>query len=365
MEKFKRAETRPVKVGAVTIGGTAPVVVQSMTNTKTTDQAATLDQIIQLAEAGCDLVRLAIPDREAVKSFAAMAIKSPVPLIADIHFDARLAHEALESGASKIRVNPGNIGGKEKLIELARRADQLKVPIRIGVNAGSLERNIMAKYNGPTAEALVESALGYIKVLEEIDFFRVVVSLKASDVLTTIKAYRLFSAQKPYPLHLGVTAAGPLKAGLIKGAVGIGTLLAEGLGDTIRVSLTANPIEEVLAARQILLSLGMDRQTRPELISCPTCGRCSVDLVSLVERAEVLINNYQLPLKVAVMGCAVNGPGEAREADIGICAGNKQGLVFSRGRVTRTVGLDYLLDALKEELDLLISLEYRTGEEVD
>ncbi len=357
METIKRKETRPVRVGGVTIGGAAPVVVQSMTNTRTTDSAATLDQINQLAEAGCDLVRLAIPNREAIKPFAELVLKSPVPLIADIHFDARLAHEALESGASKIRINPGNIGGKEKLLGLARRADQLKVPIRIGVNAGSLEKNIMAKHGGPTAEALVESVLGYLDALEDIGFSRVVVSLKASEVLTTIKAYRLFSEQKPYPLHLGVTAAGPLRTGLIKGAVGIGTLLAEGLGDTIRVSLTAHPVEEVRVAQQILHSLGMGRPV-PELISCPTCGRCSVDLVALVEQAEDLLKNYRLPLKVAVMGCAVNGPGEAREADIGVCAGKKQGIVFSHGKVTRTVGLDRLLDALKEELDFRVTHDH-------
>lgn len=350
MEIIERKETDPVQIGGVTIGGGAPVVIQSMTNTKTTDSGATMEQINQLAEAGCELVRLAVPDRKAAETFKDLARESPVPLVADIHFDARLALEAMENGASKIRINPGNIGGKSKLIELARRAEQLTVPIRIGVNAGSLEKKILEKHGGASAAALVESALGYLDVLEEIGFSRIVVSLKASDVVTTIKAYRSFSEKKPYPLHLGITGAGPLRTGLIKGAIGIGTLLAEGIGDTIRVSLTAHPVEEVRAAKQILQSLGMNRYG-PELISCPTCGRCSVDLVALVKEAEEMLEGYRLPLKVAVMGCAVNGPGEAREADLGISAGKKHGIVFSHGQVIRTVGLDSLLDALKEELE--------------
>ena len=338
------------------------MVIQSMTNTKTTDCEATLEQVNQLAEAGCELVRLAVPDREAARAFGVMARNSPLPLIADIHFDARLALEAMENGASKIRVNPGNIGGTARLVELARKAEEAKIPIRIGVNAGSLEKNIMEKHGGPSANALVESALGYLEALEAIGFSRVVVSLKASDVLTTIRAYRLFSEKKPYPLHLGVTGAGPLRTGLVKGAIGIGTLLAEGIGDTIRVSLTAHPVEEVRAARHILQALGMNR-SEPELISCPTCGRCSVDLVRLVSEAESLLESCRLPLKVAVMGCAVNGPGEAREADLGISAGKKHGIVFSHGKVIRTVALDCLLDALKEELDRAAAQGGRQEEE--
>ncbi len=361
MEKITRRVTEPVQVGGVTIGGGNPVVIQSMTNTRTADSAATLKQVNQLVEAGCELVRLAVPDRDAVQAFAGLARKSPVPLIADIHFDARLALEAMENGAAKIRINPGNIGGKDKLIELARRAEQMKVPIRVGVNAGSLEKRLLERHGGANAAALVDSALGYLDALEDTGFTRIVVSLKASDVLTTIKAYRLFSEQKMYPLHLGVTGAGPLRSGLIKGAIGIGSLLADGIGDTIRVSLTAHPVEEVRAARQILQSMGMNRYG-PELISCPTCGRCSVDLVSLVNDAETLLENYRLPLKVAVMGCAVNGPGEAKEADLGISAGKKHGIVFSHGKVIRTIGLDYLLDALKEELDLAAARNGRQEE---
>ncbi len=336
----------------MTIGGNAPVVIQSMTNTKTNDLEATLEQIHELAEAGCELVRLAVPDKEAAGSFEVLARESPVPLIADIHFDVRLALEVLEKGASKIRINPGNIGGRSKLSELARKAEELEVPIRIGVNAGSLEKRLMLKHGGASSSALVESALGYLKTFEELGFSRLVVSLKASDVYTTICAYRLFSENKSYPLHLGITGAGPMRSGLIKGAIGIGTLLAEGIGDTIRVSLTANPVEEVRAARQILQSLGMKRYG-PELISCPTCGRCSVDLVSMVNEAEKVLQGYKVPVKVAVMGCAVNGPGEAREADLGISAGKKHGILFSHGKVIRTVALDQLLKALKEELDLL------------
>ncbi len=352
MDKIKRKETIPVKVGDVTIGGGAPVVIQSMTNTNITDLAATSEQVNRLSAAGCELVRLAVPDQEAAQAFAKLAEKSPVPLIADIHFDVRLAYLVMEYGAAKVRINPGNIGGKEKLKKLSLHAEKLKVPIRIGVNAGSLEKKLLAKHGGVTAAALVESALGYLETLEETGFARVVVSLKASDVYTTICAYRLFSEKKSYPVHLGVTGAGPLQPGMIKGAIGIGALLSEGIGDTIRVSLTANPVEEVRVARQIIQALGL-KKFFPELISCPTCGRCSVDLVGLVGEVEKILQNYNLPLKVAVMGCAVNGPGEAKEADLGISAGKKHGIVFSHGRVTRTVGLGNLLDALKEELESL------------
>lgn len=352
MDKIFRKPTNPVQIGNVIIGGEAPVVIQSMTNTKTVDSDATSDQINQLYEAGCELVRLAIPDQESVKAFARIVQRSPLPLIADIHFDARLAHQAMENGAAKIRVNPGNLGGRKTLLELARRAGHLNLPIRIGVNAGSLEKNILKKHRGATAAALVESALDYLEALEEIDFTNVLISLKASDVYTTISAYRLMSEKKTYPLHLGVTGAGPYESGVIKGAVGIGALLAEGIGDTLRVSLTASPVEEVRVARQIVQALGL-RRFVPELISCPTCGRCEIDLVSLAVEVEEILKGYRLPIKVAVMGCAVNGPGEAREADLGISAGKKQGILFSHGKVIRTVEHTNLLDALIEELDLL------------
>lgn len=350
MEKIQRKITRPVKVGNLIIGGQEPLVIQSMTNTRTTDISATLEQIEQLVLAGCELVRLAVPDLPAARALEKVIARSPVPVIADIHFDFKLAMQSLESGAAKIRINPGNLGGQEKLLELAKRAKNYKIPIRIGVNAGSLERKIIKKFGGVTAAALVESALDYLTVLETIDFRDIVISLKASDVYTTISAYRLISEKTTYPLHLGVTGAGPLQIGMIKSSIAIGALLADGIGDTLRVSLTADPVEEVKVARQIIQSLGL-RQFAPDLISCPTCGRCEVDLVSLSSQVEDILENYSIPLKVAVMGCAVNGPGEAREADLGISAGKKQGILFRYGKVIRTVELSNLLDVFKEELD--------------
>ncbi len=352
MDKIERRASKPVRVGNVLIGGGAPITVQSMTNTRSGDYGETLEQINRLYEAGADLVRVAVPDREAALVLEKLVVKSPLPLIADIHFDVRLAYQSLESGASKIRINPGNIGGREKLAELARRARIYKIPLRIGVNAGSLEKHLLKKHGGATAAALVESAQGHLETLEEIGFTDVIISLKASDVYTTISAYRLFSERKAYPLHIGVTGAGPPSTGMIKGAVGIGALLAEGIGDTVRVSLTASPLEEVRVARHILQSLGL-RIFAPDLISCPTCGRCEVELVPLVKDVEKMLEAYNMPVKVAVMGCAVNGPGEAREADVGISAGKKTGLVFRQGKVIRTVRQEQLLEVLKEELDLL------------
>ncbi len=356
MDKIKRRVTRPVRVGGITIGGDAPVTIQSMTTTRTENYSATLAQIEALHEAGADLVRVAVPDQGAAAVLKKLAANSPVPLVADIHFDIRLAYLALDNGAAKIRINPGNLGGRAKLTELARKAAGYRVPLRVGVNAGSLEKKLLEKHGGPTAAALVESALGYLEALEEIGFGDVVVSLKASDVRTTISAYRLFSEKKSYPLHLGVTGAGPAEAGSIKGAVGIGALLADGIGDTVRVSLTASPLEEVRVARHILQALDL-RTFGPDLISCPTCGRCEVELVPLVNEVEKMLEAYSMPVKVAVMGCAVNGPGEAREAEVGICAGRKKGILFRRGRVVRTVEQDRLLEALKEELDLLAARE--------
>ncbi len=357
MDMIERRKTRAVQVGSVTIGGDAPIVIQSMTNTRTEDTRATLEQIYRLVAAGCELVRVAVPDAAAAEALKVIVLQSPVPIIADIHFDIRLAHRSLENGAAKVRVNPGNIGGREKLIELARKAESFSAPIRIGVNAGSLDKRILQKYGGATSAALVESAIGYLAPLEAVGFNDIVVSLKASDVYTTIKAYRLFSENSSSPLHLGITGAGPLESGTIKGAVGIGTLLAEGIGDTLRVSLTASPIEEVRIARQIIQSLGL-RTYKPELISCPTCGRCEVDLIPLVKEVEIILEQYCAPLKVAVMGCAVNGPGEAREADLGISAGKKQGILFRHGKVIKTVKFDSLLEALVEELNLLSLKEH-------
>jgi (E)-4-hydroxy-3-methylbut-2-enyl-diphosphate synthase len=359
MDQVKRKQTRLIRVGNVMIGGGAPVAIQSMTNTRTNDIDATLNQIKQLTEAGCELVRLAVPDATTAKAISGLARRSPIPLIADIHFDSRLACLAIENGASKIRINPGNIGGRVKLLEVIHCAQRFKIPIRIGVNAGSLEREILQKYGEASAAALVDSALGYLTFFEEIGFQDLVVSIKASDVFTTIEACRIFSEKSSYPLHLGITEAGPLEAGTIKNAVGIGTLLAEGIGDTIRVSLTASPVEEIKVARGILQALNL-RRFEPELISCPTCGRCEVDLVLLVKKVEGILKKYNTPIKVAVMGCAVNGPGEARDADIGISAGKKQGILFRRGKVIRTVDFDKLLDALLEELDLQAASDGRS-----
>ncbi len=352
MDKPERRKTRAVKAGEFIIGGTSPVSIQSMTNTRPHDYAGTLAQIEELADAGAELVRVAIPDKEAASIFKKLVRKSPLPLVGDIHFDPELAALALDGGAVKIRINPGNIGGKEKLKALALKAKSCQAAIRIGVNAGSLERSMLHKYGGATAEAMVDSAVSYLAEFEEAGFEDLVVSLKASDVYTTIKANRLFAKDYDYPLHLGVTEAGPPSTGLLKGAIGIGALMADGIGDTVRVSLTAAPHEEVKAARKILQALGI-RIFTPELISCPTCGRCEVDLIPLVNQVEKLLENYKPPLKVAVMGCVVNGPGEAKEADIGISAGKKKGVLFKHGKVIRTVDQKELLKALKNELNSL------------
>lgn len=353
---IRRRESTAVKVGGVIIGGGAPITVQSMTNTDTADIASTAAQVDRLVETGCELVRVAVPDEAAAAALGPLVQRCPVPLIADIHFDVRLAYLALEQGASKVRINPGNIGGKEKLLELARRAEARGAALRVGVNAGSLERKLHKKYGRANAPALVESALGYLDLLEKAGFYSCVVSLKASDVVTTIEAYRLIAKQVRHPLHLGVTEAGPAVSGTVKGVVGIGTLLAEGIGDTIRVSLTADPVEEVRVGRQILQALGL-RRFGPELISCPTCGRCEIDLIPFVDEVEEMLKSYTRPVKIAVMGCAVNGPGEAREADLGICAGKKHGLIFRRGEVIKTVPRERITEALREELDAFLRKE--------
>jgi len=346
----ERKKTRKVFVGKVAIGEEAPIVIQSMTNTKTANFAATIEQIINLEAAGCELVRVAVPDHESVAALEMIVSQSPIPVIADIHFDHQLALAAIAAGAAKIRINPGNIGGTEKFLEVAKSAEAAGIPLRIGVNAGSLEKKLLDLYRHKPAEALFESALSSVNLLEKIKFSQIVVSLKASAVYTTIKANRLFAANTSYPLHLGVTEAGPLETGSLKAAIGIGTLLAEGIGDTFRVSLTADPAEEIKVAREILQALGI-RIFRPELISCPTCGRCETDLVQLTKNVEAIISELSLPpLRIAVMGCAVNGPGEAREADLGICAGKKQGLVFRKGKVVKTIKLEQLLDAFLVEL---------------
>ncbi len=350
MDQPERRKTRVVKVGKLMIGGTAPISIQSMTNTEPHDYDATLAQIRDLAEAGAELVRVAIPDKKTLPVFKKLVQNCQLPLVGDIHFDPELAALALDNGAAKIRINPGNIGGTKRLEALALKAKDRNAAIRIGVNAGSLERRLLQKYRGATAEAMVDSAAGYLEIFENAGFDNLVVSLKASDVYTTIKANRLFAKDYDYPLHLGVTEAGPPSTGLLKGAIGIGALLADGIGDTVRVSLTASPLEEIKAAKKILQALGI-RIFTPDLISCPTCGRCEIDLVPLVNQVEKLLENYKEPLKVAVMGCAVNGPGEAKDADVGISAGKKKGILFKQGKVVKTVEQDKLLEALQNELN--------------
>ncbi len=357
-----RLTTRPVMVGSVPVGGGAPVSVQSMTNTDTRDAAATAAQINGLAAAGCEIVRVAVPDMEAAGALGAIKERISIPLIADIHFDYRLALEAVKAGVDGLRINPGNIGGQEKVGLVVDACRERQIPIRIGVNAGSLERDLLEKHGGPTAGAMVESALRHINMLEELNFREIKISLKASDVPLTIEAYRLMAGKANYPLHVGVTEAGTLRGGTIKSAVGIGTLLAMGIGDTIRVSLTGHPLHEVGVGWEILKALGL-RRRGVELISCPTCGRTQVDIISLANRLEELLAQVDKPLKVAVMGCVVNGPGEARHADVGMAGGRGEGLIFRKGRVLRKVPEDRLLDELVREVYGLINEESSTGEE--
>jgi (E)-4-hydroxy-3-methylbut-2-enyl-diphosphate synthase len=342
----------------VQIGGGAPVAVQSMTNTDTRDVAATLAQVERLARAGCDIVRLAVPDQKSARAFKEIKDQSPVPLIADIHFNHRLALAALESGADALRINPGNLGGVKKTKIVVEACRERQIPLRLGVNAGSLEADLLEKYGSPTPGALVESALRWVTTFEDWNFFDFKISLKSSDVITTIKSYRDLSRQVDYPLHLGVTEAGGLIAGTVKSAVGMGILLAEGIGDTLRVSLTRDPEEEVRVAYEILRALHL-RERGVELISCPTCGRCQIDLFGLAEAAERRLLRVAAPIKVAIMGCVVNGPGEAREADVGIAGGKRVGILFKRGELVRKVPEKELLAALLAEVAAL------TGEAVD
>ncbi len=351
---MERRKTRRIMIGSVPIGDGAPISVQSMTNSKTDDVSATLAQIAALANAGCDIVRLAVPDQKAAAALAKIKALSPLPLVADIHFDYRLALEALAGGIDALRLNPGNIPDRAHVAEVVRAARERKVPIRIGVNAGSLDKNLLKKYGGhPTPEAMVESALGHIRILEELDFDQIKISLKANDVAMTIEAYRQMAKQVDYPLHLGITEAGTVNSGMIKSAVGIGALLAQGIGDTLRISLTGDPVVEVKVGNEILKSLGL-REYGPTLVSCPTCGRCDINLAAIADKVEARLAGIKKPLRVAVMGCVVNGPGEAREADIGIAGGKGMGLVFRKGEIVRKVQEDQLVDALMEELDALL-----------
>jgi (E)-4-hydroxy-3-methylbut-2-enyl-diphosphate synthase len=347
---FNRKKTRRINVGNVPVGGMAPVSVQSMTTTPTADVGATVSQIKRLQSAGCEIIRVAVPDHQAAEAIRAIKKEILIPLIADIHFDHRLAIAAALAGADALRINPGNIGSAKKVKSVVDCAGDAGISIRIGVNSGSLEKNILKKYNGVTAEAMVESALGHIELLNSFGFHQIKVSLKASDVSRTVEAYRLLSAKTDLPLHVGVTEAGSLYTGIVKSALGIGTLLAEGIGDTIRVSLTRDPIEEVRVGYEILKALGL-RQRGPEIISCPTCGRCNIGLFDIVEQVETALLSSASPIKIAIMGCVVNGPGEAREADIGIAGADGSGVLFRKGKVVEKFPQEKLVEVLLAEVE--------------
>lgn len=349
----KRRPTRQIHIGKVAIGGGAPISVQSMTNTKTTDTEATVAQIRALQAAGCDIVRLAVPDMEAARNLGNILRQVTVPLVADIHFDYKLALEAIHQGIHALRLNPGNIGGEEKVKAVVEAAKEAGIPIRIGVNAGSLDKKILKKYGGVTPEALVESAMEHVRILEVLDFHDMKISLKAHDVPLTIAAYRLMSQTVDYPLHLGITEAGTVNTGIIKSAVGIGALLAEGIGDTFRISLTGDPVVEVRVANEILKSLGL-KEYGPTLVACPTCGRTSIDLPAIAAQVEEKLRDIEEPIEVAVMGCVVNGPGEARGADVGIAGGNGEGLIFRKGEIVRKVPEADLVNELFQEIDQIL-----------
>ena len=348
-----RRKSRQLKLGNMFIGGDAPISVQSMTNTKTENVEATVNQIKELTALGCDIIRCAVPDLRAALALSAIKAQIAIPLIADIHFDYKLALEAIAAGVDGLRLNPGNIGGKDEVLQVIKKASERNIPIRIGVNAGSLPKDILLKYGHPTPEALVEAAWRHIKILEEHDYRNIKISLKAHDVPLTIATYRLMAAQCEYPLHVGITEAGTVNSGIIKSAVGIGALLAEGIGDTIRVSLTGDPANEVRVAYQILKALGL-REYGPTLISCPTCGRTQIKLEKLALEVEKRLENIKEPITVAVMGCVVNGPGEAREADIGIAGGISEGLIFKKGKIIKKVGEEEIIEALFAEIDKIL-----------
>ena len=344
--------TRQILVGGVPVGGGAPVTIQSMTNTRTDDVTATVDQIHRLEEAGCQIIRVAVPDLNAAKAVGAIKARIHIPLVVDIHFDYKLALACVEEGCDAVRINPGNIGGENRVQAVAEACKARNLPIRIGVNGGSLEKPLLAKYGGVTPEALVESAFGHIALLERYDFHDICVSLKSSSVVTTMAAYRLMSEKSDYPLHLGVTETGTTRMGTIKSAIGIGGLLALGIGDTLRVSLSADPVEEVYAARDILKALGM-AENEPNLVSCPTCGRTRIDLIGLANQVEERLKEVHKPITVAVMGCVVNGPGEASAADVGIAGGQGEGLLFRKGEIVKKVPQEQLVDELFALIDQL------------
>lgn len=341
--------TRKVQIGDRMIGGGNPILIQSMTNTKTEDVQATVSQINKLAAAGCDIIRCAVPTMDAAKALAEIKKQIFIPLVADIHFDYKLAIAAIENGADKIRINPGNIGSEDRILAVVNAAKERNIPIRVGVNSGSLEKELVEKYHGVTAEGLVESALLKVNMIEDMGYDNLVISIKSSDVLMCAKAHEMIAAQTEYPLHVGITEAGTLLSGNIKSAIGLGMILSKGIGDTIRVSLTGDPLEEVKSAKLILRTLGL-RQGGIEVVSCPTCGRTQIDLIGLANQVENMVADIPLNLKVAVMGCIVNGPGEAKEADIGIAGGKGEGLLIKKGEVIRKVPEDQLLSVLREEL---------------
>ncbi|MDU6265435.1 MAG: flavodoxin-dependent (E)-4-hydroxy-3-methylbut-2-enyl-diphosphate synthase [Anaerocolumna aminovalerica] len=344
-----REETKVVTIGNKAIGGKNPILIQSMTNTKTEDVKATVAQILELEAAGCDIIRCAVPTKEAAEAFTEIKRQIHIPLVADIHFDYRLAIAAIEHGADKIRINPGNIGSVDRVKAVVDAAKERNIPIRVGVNSGSLEKQFLEKYHGVTAEGIVESALDKVKIIEDLGYDNLVISIKSSDVTMCVKAHELIAKQSSYPLHVGITESGTVLSGNIKSAVGLGIILYQGIGNTIRVSLTGNPVEEVKSAKLILKTLGL-RKGGVELVSCPTCGRTQIDLIGLAGQVENMIQDIDLDVKVAVMGCAVNGPGEAKEADIGIAGGRGEGLLIKKGQIIRKVPENQLLSALREEL---------------
>ena len=344
-----RANTKVITIGNKKIGGGNPILIQSMTNTKTENVAKTVEQIKRLEEAGCDIIRCAVPTMEGAEALKEIKKQISIPLVADIHFDYRLAIAAIENGADKIRINPGNIGGKEKLLAVVEKAKEYQVPIRVGVNSGSLEKHLLEKYGGVTAEGIVESALDKVKMIEDAGYNNLVISIKSSDVLMCVKAHELLAPKTNYPLHVGITESGTVTSGNIKSAIGLGLILHQGIGDTIRVSLTGDPVEEIKSAKIILRTLGL-RKGGIEVVSCPTCGRTQIDLIQLANKVENLVSGFDLDIKVAVMGCVVNGPGEAKEADIGIAGGAGVGVIIKHGEIIKKVPENQLLECLKEEL---------------
>ena len=348
-ENMRREETKVVQIGNCKIGGGNPIAIQSMSNTKTEDVEATVAQILALEAAGCDIIRCAVPTMEAAEALTEIKKRIHIPLVADIHFDYRLAIAAIEHGADKIRINPGNIGDVSRVREVVEKAKEYNVPIRVGVNSGSLEKHLVEKYGGVTAEGIVESALDKVRMIEEMGYDNLVVSIKSSDVMMCVKAHELIAEQCPYPLHVGITESGTILSGNIKSSVGLGIILYEGIGDTIRVSLTGDPLEEIKSAKLILKTLGL-RKGGIEVVSCPTCGRTKIDLIGLANQVENMVADIPLDIKVAVMGCVVNGPGEAKEADIGIAGGIGEGLLIKKGEIVKKVKEEELLDTLRNEL---------------